>query len=161
MPPADIKFEEFCKTAIESARKGFYLQSSQVDQAVADFLRQYDWVVALWPEARNPSGMGVSIIRDSGKKTGFSRCNSIPCADRETALNYTPCAAAPTTTHLTRPPPIQRKISQPTLPTRGYCSPCNRSARARATDLKRQSTRRRQHKGGAVLANPIMTWGRA
>jgi hypothetical protein len=103
MPPADIKFEEFCKTAIESARKGFYLQSSQVDQAVADFLRQYDWVVALWPEARNPSGMGVSIIRDSGKKTGFSRCNSIRAPTAKRRSNYMPCAAAPTITHLTRP----------------------------------------------------------
>jgi hypothetical protein len=86
MPPVDIEFEEFCRTAIESAQKVFYLQSSQVDQAIADFLRQYDWVVALWPEPGNPSGMGASIVRDSGKKTGFSRCNSIPCADRETAL---------------------------------------------------------------------------
>jgi hypothetical protein len=112
MPPVDIKFEEFCKTAIESARKGFYLQSSQVDQAAADFLRQYDWVVALWPEARNLSGMGASIIRDSGKKTGFSRCNSVPRADRETALKlHALCRGADN--YAPDPPPADATENQP------------------------------------------------
>ena len=86
MPLVDIKFEEFYKTAIESARKGDYLRNSQVNEAVANFLRQYDWVIALWPDASHQSGFGGMEIRNSGKKEGNLRCNSIPCAERETAL---------------------------------------------------------------------------
>jgi hypothetical protein len=86
----DIVREEFEKTIFESAeikmRSGNTLQFDQVNEGLAEFIKQYDWVWLFWPEPLNASGKGASIARDTGKKEGSLRCQSFPCADRATAL---------------------------------------------------------------------------
>jgi hypothetical protein len=104
----DILREEFGNVALESAwykaQRGDLLRLDQVNEALAAFLHRYDWVIVFWPEPRNPSGMGASIVRDSGKETGFSRCQSIVCVDRETGLKLHSMCRGPDN-HAPEPPP--------------------------------------------------------
>jgi hypothetical protein len=85
----DIVREELEKTIYESAsiklRQGNVLQQHHDLDEAANFLRRYDWVWCFWPEPRNQSRIGASIVRDVKKEKGGMRCQSIVAFDRETA----------------------------------------------------------------------------
>lgn len=86
----DIEFEEFIKTAVQSAElKGEPFTNADIDAVgpskFAAFMHQYDWVAGLWPDASKPYGWSGLLILDKGKQTGFVRSNSIPFADEQTA----------------------------------------------------------------------------
>jgi hypothetical protein len=87
----DIVREELEKTILQSAlmkeEAGEILHLDQVNQQIVEFLARYDWVWCFWREPRNQSGLGASIVRDlRGEEKSSWRCQSLMCADRETAL---------------------------------------------------------------------------
>ncbi|MGY4431174.1 hypothetical protein ACVWWO_003651 [Bradyrhizobium sp. F1.13.1] len=82
----EVERDEFFKAAIQSALEKPKLRLEEINDAVAEFLRQYDWVIALYPSPDHPSGLVAIEIRNTQKSEGFSRCNSIPCESKEAAL---------------------------------------------------------------------------
>jgi hypothetical protein len=95
----DILREEFGKTALESAlykmQSGDVLRLDHVTEELADFLRRYDWIIVFWPAPRNPSGIGASIVRDSGKEQALAAASLLCASIARRGLNYTPCAVVP------------------------------------------------------------------
>ena len=85
---------EMIKLMIESAvGKGKFMTSADIDMepAAADIMRQWDWVLALWPDGEKT---GALLIRDTGKE-GSLRGNSIPCDNKATALKLHALCRAP------------------------------------------------------------------
>jgi hypothetical protein len=91
--PSNTEFEEFCKTAIQSALiKEQWLTVEEIETAghdfFAKFLDQCDWVIAAWRDESTQSGFGALEVlnRCDGAGDKWARCTSIPCADKHAAI---------------------------------------------------------------------------
>lgn len=82
----NVERNEFFKAALASAEAKPPLLFDQITPELAQALEQYDYVIALYREPQHASGLAAIEIRKIAKETGFMRCNSIPCADRDTAF---------------------------------------------------------------------------
>jgi hypothetical protein len=82
-----IAIAEIVQTMVESAlAKGQFLTAEEIDAApLAEFLRRFDWVIAIWPDGEKT---GALIVRDACSSGEWTRCNSIPCDCEATALKF-------------------------------------------------------------------------
>lgn len=108
----EILRDEFFGMIWESAlaKNGFVLTAKHINPALVEFLRRYEFLVALWNDA---NGVCSTVVRHKPTDSGYLLGNTIVVKDRETAMAlYEACRADDNCANVSSFSMVSRDISK-------------------------------------------------